>query len=206
MPVFDSHLPAKYISSVIEGVHVAPTRDEALSLLYEYTKTDSLRKHALAVEAAMRAYAKKFAEDENLYGLAGLLHDFDYEMYPNADQHPYVGNNILADKGYPDSVRQAIMGHAPYTQVPRETKMAKCLFACDELTGFIIAIALVRPTKLAGMEVSSVRKKLKDKAFARSVSREDIINGIAELGIPEAEHISFVIKALQDNATILGLD
>ncbi len=185
---------------------MAPTREEALSLLFEYTKTDSLRKHALSVEAVMRAYARKFGEDECLYGLAGLLHDFDYEMYPNADQHPYVGNKILAEKGYPDSVTQAIMGHAPYTKVPRETRMAKCLFACDELTGFIIAIALVRPTKLAGMEISSVKKKLKDKAFARSVSREDIMNGIAELGIPEADHISFVTKALQDNATILGLD
>ncbi len=184
---------------------MTPTRDEALSLLQEYTKTDSLRKHALAVEAVMRAYAKKFGEDEDLYGLAGLLHDFDYEMYPNADQHPYVGNKILAEKGYPESVRQAIMGHAPYTNVARETRMAKCLFACDELAGFVIAVALVRPTKLEGMEVSSVKKKLKDKAFARSVSREDIRNGIAELGVPEAEHISFVIKALQDNATVLGL-
>ncbi len=187
---------------MIDGV---PTREEALSLLHEYTKTDSLRKHALAVEAVMRAYAGKFGEDENIYGLAGLLHDFDYEMYPNADQHPYVGNKILAEKGYPDVVRQAIMGHAPYTNVPRETRMAKCLFACDELAGFIIAIALVRPTKLEGLEVSSVRKKLKDKAFARSVSRDDIRNGIAELGIPEDEHISFVIKALQNNANILGL-
>lgn len=184
---------------------MTPTREEALSLLHEYTKTDSLRKHALAVEAVMRAYAKKFGEDEDLYGLAGLLHDFDYEMYPNADQHPFVGNRILGEKGYPDSVRQAIMGHAPYTNVARETRMAKCLFACDELAGFIIAVALVRPTKLEGMEVSSVKKKLKDKAFARSVNREDIRNGMAELGVPETEHIAFVIKALQDNATVLGL-
>lgn len=190
---------------MIDAVPAVPTREEALSLLHEYTRTDSLRKHALAVEAVMRACAKKFGEDENLYGLTGLLHDFDYEMYPNSDQHPYVGNKILAEKGYPDSVRQAIMGHAPYTKVPRETKMAKCLFACDELSGFIIAIALVRPTKLEGMEISSVKKKLKDKAFARSVSREDIANGMAELGIPESEHISFVIKALQDNAQNLGL-
>ena len=190
---------------MIDAVPEVPTREEALSLLHEYTRTDSLRKHALAVEAVMRAYARKFGEDENLYGLTGLLHDFDYEMYPNSDQHPYAGNKILAEKGYPDSVRQAIMGHAPYTKVPRETKMAKCLFACDELSGFIIAIALVRPTRLEGMEVASVRKKLKDKAFARSVSREDIANGMAELGIPESEHISFVIKALQDNAQNLGL-
>ncbi len=190
---------------MIDGVPVVPAREEALSLLQEYTKTDSLRKHALAVEAVMRACAKKFREDEDLYGLAGLLHDFDYEMYPNADQHPYVGNKILAEKGYPEVVRQAIMGHAPYTNVPRETRMAKCLFACDELSGFIIAIALVRPTKLEGLEVSSVRKKLKDKAFARSVNRDDIRNGMAELGIPEEEHISFVIKALQENAKTLGL-
>lgn len=185
---------------------MAPAREEALSLLYEYTKTDSLRKHALSVEAVMRACAGKYGGDEELFGLAGLLHDFDYEMYPNADQHPYVGNKILVEKGYPESVCQAIMGHAPYTNVPRTSMMAKCLFACDELTGFIIAIALVRPTKLDGMEVSSVKKKLKDKAFARSVNREDIKNGIAELGVPEAEHISFVINALQENATILGLN
>ncbi len=190
---------------MIEGVPTVPTREDALSLLYEYTKTDSLRKHAMAVEAVMCAYARKFGEDEYLYGLAGLLHDFDYEMYPNADQHPYVGNKILEEKGYQEAVRQAIMGHAPYTNVPRETRMAKCLFACDELSGFIIAIALVRPTKLEGMEVSSVKKKLKDKAFARSVSRDDIRNGIVELGIPEAEHISFVIRALQENAAILGM-
>ncbi len=189
-----------------DRVPVVPAREEALSLLHEYTKTDSLRKHALAVEAVMRACARKFGEDEDLYGLAGLLHDFDYEMYPNADQHPYVGHKILTEKGYPEVVRQAIMGHAPYTNVPRETRMAKCLFACDELSGFIIAIALVRPTKLEGLEVSSVRKKLKDKAFARSVNRDDIRNGMAELGVPEDEHISFVIKALQENAKTLGLD
>ncbi len=188
-----------------QGHSEVPTREEALSLLYEYTKTDSLRKHALAVESAMRACARKFGESEELYGLAGLLHDFDYEMYPNADQHPYVGNKILTEKGYPESVRQAIMGHAPYTNVARESKMAKCLFACDELTGFIVAIALVRPTKLEGLEVSSVRKKLKDKAFARSVNRDDIRNGILELGIPEDEHISFVIGALRENASSLGL-
>jgi len=205
---------------VIETEPKVPTREEAVSLLFEYTKTESLRKHALAVEAVMRACAKKFNEDENLYGLAGLLHDFDYEMYPNADQstgsrlgeppsetfgHPYVGNKILAEKGYPEILRQAILGHAPYTHVARETQMAKCLFAVDELSGFIVAVALVRPTRLEGLEPSSVKKKLKDKAFARSVSREDIKNGIAELGIPEDEHISFVIKALQENAGTLGM-
>ncbi len=190
---------------MIESEPTFPAREEALVLLFEYTKTDSLRKHALAVEAVMRAYARKFGENEELYGLAGLLHDFDYEMYPTAEQHPYVGNKILADKGYPEIVRQAIMGHAPYTNVLRETQMAKCLFASDELSGFVVAVALVRPTKLAGMEPSSVKKKLKDKAFARTVTREDIKAGIDELGIPQDEHIAFVIKALQDNAETLGL-
>ncbi len=190
---------------VIESERRTPAREEAVALLFEYTKTESLRKHAFAVEAVMRACARKFGEDEDLYGLAGLLHDFDYEMYPTAEQHPYVGNKILAERGYPEAIRQAIMGHAPYTKVPRETRMAKCLFACDELSGFVIAVALVRPTKLVGMEPSSVKKKLKDKAFAKTVSREDIKNGIAELGIPEDEHIAFVINVLQQNASILGL-
>ena len=182
-----------------------PKRENAVALLYEYTKSESLRKHAFAVEAAMRAYARKFGENEELYALAGLMHDFDYEMYPTAEQHPFVGNKILKEKGYPEAVTQAIMGHAPYTNVPRESRMAKCLFACDELSGFIVAVALVRPAKLEGLEPSSVKKKLKDKAFARSVSREDIRNGIAELGIPEDEHIAFVIKALQENSQTLGL-
>ncbi|MCL5268715.1 MAG: HDIG domain-containing protein [Bacteroidetes bacterium] len=190
---------------MIEGEPRIPTREEAVALLFEYTKTESLRKHAFAVEAVMRACAKKFGEDEDLYGLAGLLHDFDYEMYPTVEQHPYVGNKILAEKGYPEDVRQAIMGHAPYTKVPRETTIAKCLFASDELSGFVIAVALVRPTRLDGMEPSSVKKKLKYKAFAKTVSREDIRNGIAELGIPEDEHIVFVIKVLQENAGTLGL-
>ncbi len=182
-----------------------PSREEALSLLFEYTKTESLRKHALSVELAMRAYAKKFGENEDEWGIAGLLHDFDYEMFPTAEQHPFVGNKILAERGYPEKVRDAIMGHAPYTHFPRETRMAKCLFACDELTGFIIAAALVRPTKLQGMEPSSVKKKLKDKAFARTVNREDIRNGIFEFEIPDDEHISFLIKVMQDNASLLGL-
>ncbi len=182
-----------------------PSRDDALALLYEYTKTDSLRKHAFAVEAVMRSCAQKYGEDEELYALTGLLHDFDYEMYPTAEQHPFVGNKILEEKGYPEAVRHAIMGHAPYTKVQRESMMAKCLFASDELSGFIIAVALMRPTKLEGLQPSSVRKKLKDKAFARSVSREDIKNGVAELGVPEDEHIAFVIEVLQENADTLGL-
>ena len=182
-----------------------PTREEALSLLFQFTKSDSLRKHALAVEAVMRAYAGKLKENENEWGLTGMLHDFDYEMYPTMEQHPYVGSKILEERGYPENIRKAIMGHAPYTKVERETAMAKCLFACDELSGFIIAVALVRPTKLQGLEPSSVKKKLKDKAFARSVSRDDIRNGIAEFGVNEDEHISFLIKVLQDNAAELGM-
>ncbi len=183
-----------------------PTRDEAMALLFKYTKTDSLRKHALCVETVMRGCARKYRENEDLFGLAGLLHDFDYEMYPTAEQHPYIGNKILAEMGYPESIMTAIMGHAPYTNVRRETLMAKCLFACDELSGFVVAVALVRPTRLAGLEPSSVRKKLKDKAFARSVSRDDIKNGIAELGVPEDEHIAFVIDVLRENASALGLE
>lgn len=182
-----------------------PSRDDALSLLFEYTKTESLRKHAISLELVMRAYAKKFGENEDEWGMTGLLHDFDYEMFPTAEQHPFVGNKILAEKGYPQTVRDAIMGHAPYTHFPRETRLAQCLFACNELSGFIIAVALVRPTKLQGMEPSSVKKKLKDKAFARTVNREDIRNGIAEFGIPDDEHISFVIRVMQENASTLGL-
>ncbi|MGO9481538.1 MAG: HD domain-containing protein [Candidatus Kryptoniota bacterium] len=182
-----------------------PARKESLALLHEYTKTESLRKHAVALEAVMRAYAKKFDENEDEWGIAGLLHDFDYEKYPTAAEHPYVGNKILAEKGYPENVLEAIMGHAPYTKVERKTKMAQCLFACDELSGFIIAVALIRPTKLEGLEAGSVKKKLRDKAFARSVSREDIRNGISEFGIPEDEHISFLIRVLRENAAALGL-
>jgi len=191
---------------VTEGEQKIPAREAALSLLMEYTKTESLRKHAFAVEAVMRAYANNFHENEDEWGITGLLHDFDYEMYPTMEQHPYVGNKILAERGYPESIRDAIMAHAPYTKVKRISKMAKCLFACDELTGFVIAVALVRPTKLGGLEPSSVKKKLKDKAFARSVNREDIKNGILEFGIPEDEHISFVIRVLQENSSVLGLN
>jgi putative nucleotidyltransferase with HDIG domain len=203
--LIDFKFSRKYILIVIEARPKVPTREEAERLLFEYTKTDSLRKHAFAVEAVMRAYAKKFNENEEEWGIAGLLHDFDYEMYPTADQHPFVGSKILTEKGYPENIRKAIMGHAPYMRVERETKMAKCLFACDELSGFIIAVALVRPTKLEGLDPSSVKKKLKDKAFARSVSRDDIKNGISEFGFAEDGHISFMIKVLQENASALGL-
>jgi len=187
---------------------VAKTRDEALELLHEFTKTDSLRKHALAVEQAMKACAAKFApgEDPVRWGVAGLLHDFDYEMYPNADQHPYVGSKIMEERGFDEDLRRAIMGHAPYTNVPRTTKMAKALFACDELCGFLVACALVQPGKtLAEVKTSSVKKKLKDKAFARSVSRDDIHNGVAELGVDLEEHIAFVREALLEIAGEIGV-
>jgi len=184
------------------------SRQEALDLLHEFTKTDSLRKHALAVEQAMKACARKFAPDEDpeRWGMAGLLHDFDYEMYPNADQHPFVGSKILEERGFDDDIRTAIMGHAPYTNVPRDTMMAKALFATDELCGFLVACALVQPNKsLAEVKVSSVKKKLKDKAFARSVNRDDIYNGVAELGVDLEEHITFVREALLEVADEIGV-
>jgi putative nucleotidyltransferase with HDIG domain len=180
---------------------VTKTREDALALLHQYTLTDSLRKHALAVEHAMRACARRFApdEDEARWGLCGLLHDFDYEQFPNADQHPFVGSKILEEAGFDADFRTAILGHAPYTNVPRTTKMAKALFACDELCGFLTACALVQPSKsLADVKPSSVRKKLKDKAFARSVSRDDIYEGVEELGVDLEEHITFVLDALRE--------
>ncbi len=179
--------------------------DDALTLMHEYTKNDSLRKHMYAVEAAMRAYARKFGQDEELWGIVGLLHDFDYEKYPTAPDHPTKGSEILKEKGYSEEVRRVIMSHADYTNVPRDSQMAKTLYACDELCGFIIACAVVRPNKIADLEVSSVKKKLKDKAFARNVSREDIQKGVEELGIPLDEHIRFVIDAMKGVAQRLEL-
>src|SRR5207253_5363315 len=153
-------------------------RERAWGLLTEFTQSESLRKHALAVEACMRAYARKMGGDENLWGVAGLIHDFDYEKWPSLDDHPYKGNEILKERGWPDEIRRAIMSHAEYTGVPRETPMERALFACDELAGFITACALVKPGKsLAEVEAKSVRKKMKDKAFARSVSRDVIVRG-----------------------------
>jgi putative nucleotidyltransferase with HDIG domain len=182
------------------------SRDEALALLHEYTKTDSLRKHALAVEQAMRAYARKMGGDPDRWGMAGLLHDFDYEMYPTAEQHPFVGSKIMEERGFDEDIRRAILGHAQYTGVPRDTDMARALFACDELCGFLTACALVQPTKnIADVKVSSVKKKLKDKAFARGVIREDITLGIEELGIPLEEHVEFVLAALREIAPELGI-
>ena len=181
-------------------------RNQAWSLLCEYTQSDSLRKHMLAVEACMRAYARKFGEDENKWGITGLLHDFDYEKYPTPAEHPFVGNKILEERGYPEDVRRAIMSHADYSGVKRESKMEKTLYACDEISGFITASALVKPTKsLAEVEAKSVRKKMKDKAFARSVNRDDIINGAADLGVELEEHIAFCIEAMKGIAAELGL-
>ncbi|HZY10663.1 MAG TPA: HD domain-containing protein [Bacteroidota bacterium] len=181
------------------------TRDNALSLLTEFTKNEALLKHMYAVEAAMRAYAKKFNGDEEEWGIVGLLHDFDYEMYPNAPDHPLKGSEVLKERGYSEEIRRAILGHATFTGIPRDTTMAKALYACDELCGFIIACALVRPNKIADLEVSSVKKKLKDKAFAKNVNREDITQGAIELEIPLDEHIKFVIDAMKSISKDLGM-
>ena len=181
-------------------------RDSAWGLLTEFTLSENLRKHAMAVEVCMRAYARKFGEDEELWGAVGLIHDFDYEKYPNAEDHPYRGNEILAERGVEEPVRRAIMSHAEYTGVPRETLMAKTLFACDELAGLITAATLVKPSKsLAELDAKSVRKRMKDKAFARSVSREDIVKGAQELGVELDEHITFCIEAMKTIAPELGL-
>jgi putative nucleotidyltransferase with HDIG domain len=175
-------------------------------LLTEFTQSESLRKHALAVEACMRAYARKFGADEDLWGVVGLIHDFDYEKFPSLDDHPYRGNEILKQRGYSDEICRAIMSHAEYTGVTRDSSMEKALFACDELAGFITAVALVKPGKsLAEVDAKSVRKKMKDKAFARSVSRNDIVDGTRDLGIDLDEHIAFCIDALKGIATELGL-
>ncbi len=185
---------------------MAMDRNEAWSLLCEYTQSESLRKHMLAVEACMRAYARKFGEDENKWGITGLLHDFDYEKYPTPAEHPFVGNKILEERGYPEDVRRAILSHADYSGVKRESRMEKTLYACDEVSGFITASALVKPNKsLAEVEAKSVRKKMKDKAFARSVNRDDIINGAADLGVDLEEHIAFCIEAMKGIAAELGL-
>ena len=188
-----------------------PDRQSALALVHEYTASDSLRKHMLAVEAAMRAYAAKYGEDVELWGLAGLMHDFDYERFPNdahspTEEHPAEGVRILRGLGYPEDVLQAILGHASYSGVPRVSRMAKTLFAVDELTGLVTATALVKPTKsVHDVDARSVRKKMKDKAFARGVSREDVIRGAQELGVDLDEHIAFVIEAMKATAKELGL-
>jgi putative nucleotidyltransferase with HDIG domain len=188
-----------------------PSRDDALALQHEFTASESLRTHMLAVEAAMRAYAERFDEDVERWGLTGLMHDFDYERWPNTDhaadrEHPAEGVRLLRERGWPDDICDAILGHATYTGVPRRTRMAQALFAVDELTGLVTATALVRPSRsVADVDARSVRKKMKDKAFARGVSREDIALGAEELGVPLDEHIAFVIGAMQRSADVLGL-
>jgi putative nucleotidyltransferase with HDIG domain len=182
-------------------------RDAAWGLLTEFTQSESLRKHALAVEACMRAYARKSGGDESLWGLVGLIHDFDYEKYPSAEDHPFKGSEILKERGYSEEIRRSILSHAQYSGVSRESPMEKALFACDELAGFITAATLVKPSKsLSELDAKSVRKKMKDKAFARSVNREDIINGAADLGVDLEEHITFCIEAMKAVARDLGLD
>ena len=188
-----------------------PTRDDAWKLLCEYTQSESLRKHMLAVETCVRAYARKNGADEETWGLAALLHDFDYERWPNADHapdrgHPAEGANILRDLGYSEEIIRAILSHADYSRVGRQSPLEHTLFACDELAGFLTACTYVRPSKsILDLEVDSVKKRLKDKAFARGVNRDDVRNGAAELGIPLEEHIAFCIAAMRENADALGL-
>jgi putative nucleotidyltransferase with HDIG domain len=181
-------------------------RDACLEILNEYTKGDSLLKHAFAVETCVRAYAEKFNEDVEYWGNVALLHDFDYEKFPTAEEHPFKGNEILKEKGFDDEFRNAIMSHADYTNIPRETLLKKTLFACDELAGFITAVTYVRPSKsIDEVELKSVIKKMKDKAFARAVNREDITRGAEELGAALDEHIQFCIGAMKKNKAALGL-
>jgi len=183
-----------------------PNRNDALDLLHEYTKSESLRRHALAVEQVMREYAVKYNADQELWGITGLLHDFDYEKHPTAEEHPFIGNKILEEKGYAAEIREAIMGHATYTGVERISLMSKVLFAVDELTGFIFAVTFVRPSKsIHEVKVKSVTKKLKNKAFAASVSRDDVEQGITELGVERSEHIAYVIEALKKISDDIGL-
>src|SRR5580658_4887484 len=193
-------------------------RESAWCLLTEFTQSEGLRKHALAVEACMRACSRRFDREasgvsdvglskEDLWGIVGLIHDFDYEKYPSLEDHPYKGNEILKERGWPDVITRAIMSHAEYTDVTRDTPMEKALFACDELAGFITAVALIKPGKsLAEVDTKSVRKRMKDKAFARKVNRDDIVNGAAALGVDLEEHITFCIEALKPIAAKLELD
>ena len=183
-----------------------PTREDAYQLLCEYTKGDSLRKHAIAVETVMRAFARKYGEDEETWGIAGLLHDYDYEIYSNPPDHPMIGSQIMKQRDYPEEIIRAILGHADYTGVPRDSLLARALYAIDELTGFIHACVLVRPSRsLDDLPVASVKKKLKDKAFARTVDREIVRRGAEELGIDLDDLIDFIIKALQPIGEKIGL-
>lgn len=182
-------------------------RDSALALLHDYTQTDSLRRHAYAVAASMEAYAKKYGEDVDKWYITGLLHDFDYEKYPTEQEHTVVSARILGELGYPEDVIYAIRAHANYNHLERVTLLSKCLFACDELSGFVMAVAMVRPSKrVADVEVASVKKKLKDKAFAKGVNRQDVYDGAQEMALDLDKHIAFVITALTEKASILGLE
>jgi predicted hydrolase (HD superfamily) len=188
-------------------VHIMITQDQALEILHEFTKSENLRKHARAVQICVAAYAQKFGQDEAKWSVTALLHDFDYEMHPNAPDHPMKGEPILAGRGIPDDIRRAILSHANYSGVARESALEKTLFACDELAGFITAVSLVKPGRsVHEVDAKSIRKKMKDKAFARSVSREDIVNGAAGMGIDLDEHIDFCIRAMQARASELGLE
>lgn len=190
-------------------MEVAPekkTRDDAWELLNEYTKNPNLIKHSLAVEAAMRHYAEHFGEDADVWGMVGLLHDFDYEKYPTLEEHPYMGQEILKEAGFPDIIRQGIMAHAPHTGTPRNTRMEKAIFAVDELCGFIVAVTLIKPSKkIADVDVKSVKKKLKQKKFAEAVSRDDIALGAKELELELDQHIEHVLTAMKKESDLLGL-
>ncbi len=183
-----------------------PSREEAFELLEAHTENANLIKHMLAVEAAMRAYARKYGEDEGLWGITGLLHDFDYEKHPTPEEHPAFGVQILEEKAYPEALIHAVKAHAPYLGVPRTNRLDRALFAVDELTGFIVAVTLMQPSrKLADLKVSSVLKKMKQKGFARNVNREDIVTGADELGVPLEEHVAFVAGAMSEISDELGL-
>src|SRR5579864_2886424 len=203
-----SQIPEKRLMETGQNQEKTVTdRAAAWSLLTEFTQSESLRKHALAVEACMRAYARQEGEDEEKWGVVGLIHDFDYEKYPSLDDHPMRGSEILELRGWPEEIRRAILSHADHTGVTRQSRLEHALFACDELAGFITAVALVKPGKsLAEVDARSVRKKMKDKAFARSVSRDDITRGAQELGLDLEQHIAFCIEAMKAIAGELGLD
>ena len=187
-------------------VGALPSREQALSLVHEWIANPNLRKHCYAVEAAMRAYAKAYGEDEARWGLTGLIHDFDWERHPSAEMHPMKGVEVLRAAGWPDDICRAVLGHATYSGVPRDTLMARALFACDELSGFLVACALVTPErKLASVQVDSVKKKMKSTGFAKNVNRDDIVNGAAELGVDLDAHIAFVRDAMLSIASDLGL-
>jgi putative nucleotidyltransferase with HDIG domain len=181
------------------------TRDEAWNLLCEYTQSENLRRHALAVEACMRYYARLFGEDEELWGVVGLLHDFDYERYPSLEEHPFRGMDILRARGAPEVIIRAVGAHANHTGIPRESLLERAIFACDEISGFVIAVALVKGRTLSAVSPESVRKRMKEKGFARGVNRDDLLQGAEELGIPFDEHVEHVVRALQGIADQLGL-